>query len=695
VSITNRANTRILAVETSVFGRLIRRYSEDRADLLAAVVTYSLLFSMFPIILGVLAIVGLVLRDPVAQARARDLVLSTVPSDSALSVLHAVSGASESAGVLGLLSIVGILWGGVSLFGALEAVFDRIYRVNPRPFLRQTLMAVAMMLLFALLVVAELAAITAAQLVGQFAQHLPLVGPDMAPAVVLAGGAVSLLAAFALCFAIYYVVPNVHLKASQVLPGTLFASLALVLLTQIFPLYALYLGGTNPYGAAIGLFFLLMTWAYLVANALLVGAEINALSRPSVVEIRHSARLWSLSALLVGAFLVVTLSACQVDGTPTGNTRSTQTGAVAPSPTLAAQSVAPKVAAAGSTVAPTTNPSGPVPTTALTSGTAAGLSVKEVARLVKPSIVQITNQTLVVDKLNRSVPETQGVGSGVIYDPKGLILTNNHVISGAQVITVSLPDGRSYPGKLLGGDPQMDLAIVAIEPKSGETLPVAKLGDSGKLEVGDQVVAIGNALALHGGPTVTSGVASALGRAIQEPGDGDVPGPYLYDLIQTDAAINPGNSGGALVNAAGEVIGINTLGAGGAPDSAPAQGISFAISINSARPIADQLASTGKATHAYLGVSTVALTPGIATQLNLSVKEGLILRQVGAGSPADKAGLKVRDVVTTVDGQKVGDETDLGQVLTKHKPGDKVKLEIVRGADRSTVEVQLGERASR
>ncbi len=287
MSLATRAKSGISAVEASGFGRLIRRYGEDRADLLASVVAFSVLFSMFPIILGVLAIVGLAVRNPVAQARARDLILSTVPADSALSVMHAIAGASQSAGLLGLLSLVGVLWGGTSLFGTLEAVFDRIYRVNPRSFLRQTLMAVGMMLLFALLVVAELVATTVAQLVGQFAQGLPLVEPEAVPAVSVAGVAISLVAAFVLCVAIYYVVPNVRLKVSQVLPGTVFASLALVLLTQMFPLYVLYFGGVNPYGAVIGLFFLLMTWAYLVANALLIGAELNALLGPDAPERRR------------------------------------------------------------------------------------------------------------------------------------------------------------------------------------------------------------------------------------------------------------------------------------------------------------------------------------------------------------------------------------------------------------------------
>ena len=292
MSLAARGKAILTVVQESGFGRLIRRYGEDRADLLAAAVAFNALASMFPIIIGVLAIVGLILRSPDAQTMAQALVLSIVPADDTASVLQAVNDASQNAGLFALLGLVGLLWVGSSLFDALEVALDRVYRVPPRSFVRQKLMAVGMMMLFALLVVVELMATSVAQFVGRMAQNLPLVGPGVAPAVVVAGGVISILAAFALCFAIYYVVPNVRLGASHVLPGTLFASLALVLLTQVFPLYALYLGGFNKYGAIFGLFFLLMTWAYLVAAALMVGAELNALFwRPAVSEKRPAPEL--------------------------------------------------------------------------------------------------------------------------------------------------------------------------------------------------------------------------------------------------------------------------------------------------------------------------------------------------------------------------------------------------------------------
>lgn len=216
-----------------------------------------------------------------------------------------------------------------------------------------------------------------------------------------------------------------------------------------------------------------------------------------------------------------------------------------------------------------------------------------------------------------------------------------------------------------------------------------------RLLVGDWVVAIGNALGLPGGPTVTAGVASALGRAVQEPSETPgQPGPYLYDLIQTDAAINPGNSGGPLLNMAGEVVGINTLVAGRGGNVA-AQGIGFSIAINAAKPIADQLVSQGRASHPFLGISYGQLTPAIAEQMGVPVKQGVVVGQVVSGSPAAKAGLRPRDVITAVDGQPIVDETTLGRALNKHKPGERAQLSVVRGDQQQAIEVTLDERPSR
>ncbi|TAK36023.1 MAG: PDZ domain-containing protein, partial [Chloroflexota bacterium] len=295
-------------------------------------------------------------------------------------------------------------------------------------------------------------------------------------------------------------------------------------------------------------------------------------------------------------------------------------------------------------------------------------AIRQVAETVKPAVVQITGEQVQVDLFNRPFTVPAGVGSGVIYDRQGYILTNNHVVEGAKQWLISLPDGRSFAGQLVGADPQTDLAVMQI---SGRDLPVARLGDSSKMQVGDWVVAIGNALALPGGPTVTKGVVSALGRTVQEPsGPTGTPGPFLFDLIQTDAPINPGNSGGPLVNLQGEVIGLNTLVAGQSERGVQAIGIGFAISIATAKPIADQLVTSGRAIHPYLGINYVPLTPAIAAQLGIPSREGALVTGVLASSPAAEAGLRTRDVITQIDSTTLRGESALAEVINTHKPGD-------------------------
>ena len=296
---------------------------------------------------------------------------------------------------------------------------------------------------------------------------------------------------------------------------------------------------------------------------------------------------------------------------------------------------------------------------------------------VKPSVASIFVEAVTLDIFNEPAPQ-QGAGSGVIFDSRGYILTNNHVVENATKIDVVLPDGRSFKGaKLIGRDPETDLAVVQIQ---GENLPVAALGDSGRLRIGEWVVAIGNALALPGGPTVTQGVVSALGRTIQ--GES---GPPLYDLIQTDAPINPGNSGGPLTNLAGEVVGINTA------ILQDTQGIGFAISISSAKPIVQELIDKGRVGRPYMGVSPLTVTPAIAAQFGLPVDEGVVLMTVEPGGPADKAGLQVGDVVISMDGKKVTTDEELRQAIRAHKVGDKLEVAYNRGGKETKAEVTLGE----
>lgn len=315
-------------------------------------------------------------------------------------------------------------------------------------------------------------------------------------------------------------------------------------------------------------------------------------------------------------------------------------------------------------------------------------AIKQVAERVKPAIVQITNEQVQYSLFSAPFTVPAGVGSGIIYDTEGHILTNNHVIAGAQKLIVSLPDGRSFPAKLIGGDPQTDLAVVQI---SGKNLPVAELGDSNQLQVGDWVVAIGNALALPGGPTVTAGVVSALNRNVQEPssqsGSG---GPFLFNVIQTSAPINPGNSGGALANLSGQVIGINTLIATQAGPGVQAQGIGFAIAISTVKPIADQLVATGKVVHTYLGINYIPLNPAIASQLGIGETYGVVIVNVAPGSPAEKAGLQPQDVITSVDNTPLKTESALAEIEHSHKPGDKLSLTVIRGSQTLHIEVTMG-----
>ncbi len=319
-------------------------------------------------------------------------------------------------------------------------------------------------------------------------------------------------------------------------------------------------------------------------------------------------------------------------------------------------------------------------------------AIRQVSQKVRPSVVQITNEQTQMDQFNQPFDVPAGVGSGVIYDAQGYIVTNNHVVEGAQQLLVSLPDGRSFNAKLIGRDPETDLAVVQI---TGSNLPVAELGDSTQLQVGDWLVAIGNALALPGGPTVTEGVVSALGRTVQEPGDSPrTQGPYLFDLIQTSAPINPGNSGGALVNLAGQVVGINTLVAGQAESGVQAQGIGFAISISTAKPIVDQLVATGKVVHANLGANYVALNAAIAAQLGIQQSYGVVVTRVTSGTPAAQAGLARGDVITQGNGKPLQDDTDLAQMVSLCKPGDRVTFTVLRKSQTLNIDVTLGEAAS-
>ena len=311
---------------------------------------------------------------------------------------------------------------------------------------------------------------------------------------------------------------------------------------------------------------------------------------------------------------------------------------------------------------------------------AGALDIQGILAKVQPSVVAIeTSQTT-----SRGV--FQGAGSGIVLSQDGLILTNAHVISGLGQMTVVLADGTQHEAVLVGASPDDDVAVIRI---SGvKSLVPAELGSSDGLRVGDEVIAIGNALNLGGEPTVTRGIVSAKDR------DLDAGNVQLQGLIQTDAAINPGNSGGPLVNAAGQVVGMNTA------IVADAQNLGFSIAIDHIKPVIQELESgKGAVTpnQAFLGVSSTdvaGLTDAVRQRFSVTGSTGAFITEVVPASAAAKAGLEVGDVVLQIDGKKVGTASDVRTLVTARAAGDKVSIRISRAGQEQTVEVTLGQRAA-
>ena len=273
-------------------------------------------------------------------------------------------------------------------------------------------------------------------------------------------------------------------------------------------------------------------------------------------------------------------------------------------------------------------------------------------------------------------------GSGFIVDAAGHILTNNHVVSNADVITVTLNDKRSFKAKVVGTDPASDVAVIQIE---GDNLPFLSLGDSDKIRVGDWAIAIGNPLGMLRG-SVTVGIVSARGRAnLNIFGSDEL---QFQDFIQTDASINFGNSGGPLCNIRGEVIGINTA------INPSGQGIGFAIPVNLAKHVADQLVAHGTVQRAWLGVSLEELTPEIAEGLGIADQEGVLIKQVYEGYPADKAGLRRNDVIVAYEGAPVNDLTKFRLRVADTAPGKRASMVVLRDGKRVPISVTLGERTA-
>ena len=300
----------------------------------------------------------------------------------------------------------------------------------------------------------------------------------------------------------------------------------------------------------------------------------------------------------------------------------------------------------------------------------------DIIEKVGPSVVNVNTVRLVHDYYMNVVP-LRGMGSGIVIDNRGHIMTNNHIVEGAETIEVTLFDGRKLKGSLVGTDPTSDVAVVHVE--DGSLLPVM-IGDSDKIRVGETAIAIGNPFGfLLRGPTVTVGVVSALHRTIQAER-----GVY-EDLLQTDAHINPGNSGGALVNANGEVIGINSA-------NIPfAQGIGFSIPMTLAYHIAEELIQHGKVVRPWLGILGVGVNPQISQYYGLPVDKGVLVTRVFAGSPAAQAGIAPGDLIVTADKKDMKEMDDLSHEVRSKKVGDAMDVTVMRGPMKRDVQLQLTE----
>ena len=311
-------------------------------------------------------------------------------------------------------------------------------------------------------------------------------------------------------------------------------------------------------------------------------------------------------------------------------------------------------------------------------GTGSQLGNQELVAEVAPAVVSIVVETVAYNFFQQAVPAT-GAGSGMVVSPDGYIVTNNHVVEGAQKVTVTLSDGSVFDASIVGTDAQTDLAVVKIDASDLAYLHLLS-NSLEQLEVLDPVVAVGNALALPGGPTWTTGVISNLGRSIEEEN-----GVVLNDIIQTDAAINPGNSGGPLLNTAGQMVGINVA------IASNAENIGFAISTDTIIPIVEDLIAEGKVMRPYLGVSVMTVTPTVQQYYSLAVDAGALIVSVSNGSPADEAGLRAGDVITEMDGEDITTTEELSLDIASHQIGDEVEIGYYRGDAQQVVTATLEE----
>jgi len=326
--------------------------------------------------------------------------------------------------------------------------------------------------------------------------------------------------------------------------------------------------------------------------------------------------------------------------------------------------------------------------TPTTHGNEGAGSIVAAAATVSPAVVTITS-VADFDPDTGSVPQV-GVGSGVIYDAAGWILTNCHVVKGGASLEVALQDGRTFSGQVYGIDTLTDLAIVKVDASG---LPAAPIGDSSTLQPGQSVIAVGSPLGTYTN-TVTSGIVSALGRSISVGSPVEGCNDNLNNLIQTDAAINRGNSGGALADASARIVGINTAVA------SQAEGIGFAIPVNIAKPIMAQAVAGQALARPYMGIRYVTLDAQLAAERELSIDFGAFITAspdgsqpgITPGGPAQQAGLQEGDVITAIDGTRIDARRPLEDILSQHQPGDQISLELVRDGRTITVALTLGTR---
>ena len=316
---------------------------------------------------------------------------------------------------------------------------------------------------------------------------------------------------------------------------------------------------------------------------------------------------------------------------------------------------------------------------------------------LNPAVVNITTETMAINWFLEPVPQEGGSGSGSIIDARGYVLTNNHVIANAYKVFINLADGSQFEGTVVGTDPENDIAVVKFDPPRGMELRTIPYGDSDGLKVGQKVLAIGNPFALE--RTLTVGIVSGLGRPVQ------INRRYVVrDMIQTDASINPGNSGGPLLDTQGRMIGINTM---IYSPSGGSVGIGFAVPVNTAKRVVNELIQHGKVRRGWIDATMVQLFPQLVRHAKLPVSSGMLVSRTRRGGLAERAGLRQGsdpvqsgrniiylggDIITAIDNLKINNLSDLYSALENHKPGDKVRIEIIRGEQPVTLEITLADR---